>query len=49
MLEIFKKKLDKKNFITLFGIIITLSILIGISYKGDERKIKENNIVKIIN
>ena len=49
MYEIFKKNLDKKNLITLFGIIITLIILIGVSYKSDTPKIKKTNIVKTIN
>ena len=49
MYEFIRKNLDKKNFITLFGIIITLLILIAISYKGDEQKIKKTNIVNTIN
>ena len=49
MYEMIKKNLDKKNFIILFGIIITLIILIAISYKSDTRDIKNNNIVKAIN
>jgi len=49
MYEIIRKNLDKKYFITLFGIIITLLILIGIAYKSDEQKIKKNDIVKTIN
>ena len=49
MYEMIKKNLDKKNFIILFGIIITLIILIAISYKSDKRDIKNNNIVKAIN
>jgi len=49
MYEIIRKNLDKKFFITLFGIIITLLILIGIAYKSDEQKIKKNDIVKTIN
>jgi len=47
--EIIKKNLDKKNLITLFGIIITLIILIGVSYKSDTPEIKKANIVKAIN
>ena len=49
MYEIIRKNLDKKFFITLFGIIITLLILIGIAYKSDEQKIKKTDIVKTIN
>ena len=49
MYEIIKKKLDKKNFITLFGIIITLLILVTVAFKGENNKIKETNIVKTIN
>ena len=49
MYEIIKKNLDKKNLITLFGIIITLIILIGVSYKSDTPEIKKTNIVKTIN
>ena len=45
MYEIIRKKLDNKKFITLFGIIITLLILIAISYKGDEQKIKKTNYI----
>ena len=49
MYEIIKRNLEKKNFIILLGIIITLIILIAISYKSDTRDIKSNNIVKSIN
>ena len=48
MYEIIRKNLDNKKF-TLFGIIITLLILIAISYKNDDEKIKKTNIVKAIN
>ena len=48
MYEIIRKNLDKKKF-TLFGIVITLLILIGISYKSEDQKIKKTNIVKAIN
>ena len=49
MYEIIKKNLDKKNFITLFGIIITLLILIAVAYKTEDQKIEKTNIVKTIN
>ena len=49
MYEFIRKNLDKKKFVTLFGIIITLLILIAVSYKSDAQKIKKTNIVKIIN
>ena len=49
MYEMIKKNLEKKNFIILLGIIITLIILIAVSYKSDTRDIKSNNIVKSIN
>ena len=49
MFEIIKKNLDKKNSITLFGIIITLIILIAVAYKSDSPRLKKTNIVKTIN
>ena len=49
MFEIIKKNLDKKNSITLFGIIITLIILIAVAYKSDSPRVKKTNIVKTIN
>ena len=49
MYEIIKKNLDKKNFIGLFGIVITLLILIAVAYKSDAEKIGKANIVKTIN
>ena len=49
MYEFIRKNLDKKNFITLFGIIITLLILVSVAYKSDEQKIKKTDIVKTIN
>ena len=48
MYEMIRKNLDKKK-LTLFGIIITLLILIAISYKSNDEKIKKTNIVKAIN
>jgi len=49
MYEFIKKNLYKKNFITLFGIIITLIILIAVAYKSDSPEIRKTNIVKTIN
>jgi murein DD-endopeptidase MepM/ murein hydrolase activator NlpD len=49
MYEIIKKNLDKKNFITLFGILVTLIILITVAYKSDAPEIKKTNIAKTIN
>ena len=42
MFEIIKKNLDKKNSVTLFGIIITLIILIAVAYKSDSPRVKKN-------
>jgi len=49
MYEIIKKNLDKKNFIALFGIVITLLILIAVAYKSDAEKVGKANIIKTIN
>ncbi len=49
MYEIIRKNLDKKNFIALFGIVITLLILIAVAYKTEDQKIEKTNIVKTIN
>jgi len=49
MYEIIKKNLEKKNFITLFGILVTLIILIAVAYKSDSPEIKKTNIAKTIN
>ena len=49
MIEIIKKNWFKNKIITLFGIVITLLILITLAYKSDNGEIRKQEVFKTFN
>ena len=49
MFQVLKKNWFKNKIITLFGIVITLLILITLAYKSDNGEIRKQEVFKTLN